>query len=56
MQSLSDEFDPLAHLLAADVHDLSATTFETLAQTLPNQVLDRVHQHKVSTFAAGVEQ
>jgi hypothetical protein len=43
---MSDKSDALAGLLEADVNvpDLAATTFETLAQNLPYQVHDRVHQ------------
>ena len=43
---MSDKIRRTSTLLEADVsiHDFSATTFETLAQNLHNQVHDRVHQ------------
>ena len=45
VSSMSDEFDAaLACLLEADRPDLSATTFETLAQSLLYQGPHRAHQ------------
>jgi hypothetical protein len=45
VSSMSDEFDAaLACLLEADSPDLSATTFETLAQSLLYQGPHRAHQ------------
>ena len=43
---MSRECDTLARLKEVDVNvpDLSATTFDTLAQNLPHQVHDSVHQ------------
>ena len=47
---MSEESDPLACLLELVVDvivpDLSATTYHTLAQNLPNQVHDRVLSKK----------